>query len=49
MTEREALITFLILLGAMIVVGALLPSIAPGLINLLNRTVLKGEKHENRR
>lgn len=48
MTEGEALVTFFILLGAMIVVGALLPSIAPGLINLLNRTVLKGEKHQDR-
>lgn len=46
MTERDALLTFAILLGAMLVVGALLPSIAPGLINLLNRTVLKGEKRQ---
>lgn len=44
MTERDALITFFIALGAMLVVGALLPSIAPGVINLLHRTVLKGEK-----
>lgn len=44
MTERDALITFFIVLGAMLVVGALLPSIAPGLITLLDRTVLKGEK-----
>lgn len=49
MTEREALVTFLALLGGMIVVGALLPSVAPGLINLLNRTVLKGEKRQNGR
>ncbi|HEV8338360.1 MAG TPA: hypothetical protein VGR25_01725 [bacterium] len=47
MSERDALIIFAILLGAMLVVGALLPSIAPGLINLLNRTVLKGEKRPN--
>ncbi len=47
MSEREALITFVILLGAMLAVGALLPSIAPGLINLLNRTVLKGEKRQD--
>ncbi|MGH2453270.1 MAG: hypothetical protein ACRDF5_05840 [bacterium] len=49
MTEREALVTFFVLLGAMILVGALLPSVAPGLINLLNRTVLKGEKRQNGR
>ncbi len=47
MTERDALVIFIVLLGAMIVIGALLPSIAPGLINLLNRTVLKGEKRQD--
>lgn len=48
MTEQAALVTFAILLGAMIVVGAILPTIAPGLINLLNRTVLKGEQRHDR-
>jgi hypothetical protein len=43
MSEREALLTFAILLGAMIVIGAILPTVAPGLIRLLNRTVLRGE------
>lgn len=47
MSEREALVIFVIVLGAMLAIGALLPSIAPGLINLLDRTVLKGEKRPN--
>jgi hypothetical protein len=49
MSEREALVIFVIVLGAMLAIGALLPSIAPGLINLLDRTVLKGEKRQDGR
>lgn len=48
MTERDALVWFAIALGAMIVIGAILPAIAPGVIRLLNRTVLKGEHPPDR-
>jgi hypothetical protein len=48
MTERDALVWFAIAMGAMIVIGAMLPVVAPGLINLLNRTVLKGERPPDR-
>lgn len=41
MTERQAVIVALWALGIMIVVGALLPSVWPGLIRFVNRTVLK--------
>lgn len=43
MTERDALTLFAVMLGVMIVVGALLPALAPGLIRLLDATVLKSE------
>ncbi|MDQ7829183.1 MAG: hypothetical protein QN122_12925 [Armatimonadota bacterium] len=46
MSEREAIVLFVILLGAMVVVGAALPVLAPGLIRLLDRTVLKEEPNE---
>jgi hypothetical protein len=46
MSEREAVVLFVILLGAMVVVGAALPVLAPGLIRLLDRTVLKEESGE---
>lgn len=49
MSEREALVILVIVLGAMLAIGALLPSIAPGLINLLDRTVLKEEKRQDGR
>lgn len=39
--------TFLVIMGIMIVVGAILPTIAPGLIRLLDNTVLKGEQREH--
>jgi predicted anti-sigma-YlaC factor YlaD len=43
MNERYALQVFFVALGVMILIGAILPSIAPGLVSLLNRTVLTGE------
>lgn len=48
MAERDALWIFVVALGVMLVIGALLPSIAPGLIDLLNRTIIK-EEHDSRR
>ncbi len=48
MTQTEALWIFAIALGVMIVIGALLPSVAPGLINLLDRTVIKEEKQSGK-
>lgn len=48
MTEHEALRIFFIALAVMVAVGAILPSVAPGLVNLLNRTVLKEEQHSDR-
>ncbi len=44
MTPQEALRIFFIALAVMIAVGAILPGVAPGLVNLLNRTVLKEEQ-----
>jgi len=44
MTEQGALLAFWIALGVMVAIGVILPSIAPGLISLLNRTVLTGEE-----
>lgn len=41
MTERAALIFVLWALGIMIVIGALLPRVWPGLIQFVNRAVLK--------
>lgn len=41
MVERDAVITVLLALGAMVAVGALLPVLVPGLIHLLDRTVLE--------
>lgn len=41
MTERAALTFVLWALGVMIVIGALLPLVWPGLIRFFDRTVLK--------
>ena len=41
MTERDVLVTFVTLLGAMMVIGAVLPVLAPWLIRLVDRNVLK--------
>ncbi|MGQ0571144.1 MAG: hypothetical protein ACT4P5_16705 [Armatimonadota bacterium] len=41
MSERQAVLIVLGALGAMIIVGALLPTLWPGLIRFVNRTVLK--------
>lgn len=41
MTERVALAVVLWALGIMIVVGALLPLVWPGLIRFVNRAVIK--------
>ncbi len=40
MTERAALYAVLWALGVMVVIGALLPLIWPGLIRFVNRSVL---------
>ncbi len=47
MTERVALTVVLWALGIMIVIGALLPLVWPGLIRFVNRTVLKEDGAEN--
>jgi len=47
MTERAALTFVLWALGIMIVIGALLPLVWPGLIRFVNRTVLKGNDAGN--
>ncbi|MDQ7857341.1 MAG: hypothetical protein QN174_07015 [Armatimonadota bacterium] len=41
MVERQAVLIVLWALAVMIVVGAVLPAVAPGLIRFVNRTVLK--------
>jgi hypothetical protein len=41
MVERQAVLIVLWALAVMIVVGAILPVVAPGLIRFVNRTVLK--------
>lgn len=41
MSEREAVLIVLWALFSMIVVGALLPHLLPGLVGFVNRTVLK--------
>ncbi len=48
MTERNAFWLFFAALGVMIAIGALLPTVLPGLIRLLNSTVLKEEQHSDR-
>lgn len=47
MTERVALTLILWALGIMIVIGALLPLVWPGLIRFVNRTVLKEDDTGN--
>ncbi len=41
MSERQAVLIILWALGAMVVIGALLPVLAPGLVQFVNRTILK--------
>lgn len=41
MSEREAVLIVLWALLAMIIVGALLPAVWPGLIRFVNRAILK--------
>lgn len=41
MSEREAVVIVLWALFSMIVVGALLPHVLPGLVRFVNRTILK--------
>jgi hypothetical protein len=41
MDERQAVYVVLWGLGAMVVVGALLPVVLPGLVRFVNRTILK--------
>lgn len=43
MPERQAVLVVLWALGAMIVIGALLPAVWPGLIRFVDRTILKEE------
>jgi hypothetical protein len=41
MTEREAVLIVLWALAAMVIVGAVLPRVAPGLIRFVNRVILQ--------
>jgi hypothetical protein len=49
MSEREALLVVLGGLAAMIVIGAVLPMLLPGLVRFVNRAILKegetGDQH----
>lgn len=44
MTEREAVLIVLWALGAMVIVGALLPRVAPGLVRFVNRVILQEDE-----
>jgi hypothetical protein len=41
MTEREAVLIVVWALAAMVIVGALLPRVAPGLVRFVNRVILR--------
>jgi len=41
MSERQAVLLVLWALGTMIIIGALLPTLLPGLIRFVDRTILK--------
>ncbi len=49
MSEQDALRIFFVALAVMIVVGAILPTVAPWLVALLDRTVLKEEEPSHKR
>jgi hypothetical protein len=43
MGERQAVLIVLWALAVMIVVGAVLPAVAPGLVRFVNRTILRDD------
>jgi len=47
MSEREAVVIVFWALFIMIVVGALLPHLLPGLVRFVNRTILKEGNTDN--